>query len=420
MIEDTASSHDVIIEGRKGVYHFQRLVLGARKGTTDYLAAVFRWSRGAVQLAWTAFYFPRSGYIWPWLSLLVHVCPVVGVVTWLQMQKLDECHQTPLAARSGLIPCRWGPVIGIAGDPIFMLYVVWMLMLTTLAYYWARLPALIVMFENVTYFFTSISAFFWLALPAYMCIARHGLPPILDTQVVTVGGLWFQLSQAMLITHIRDWSPLENGKPPSNQSLLRAQQMFFVNAPLHILAMCFGMRDGFAIIFCGKDASRWASFDNKMAIIAVKMWALTMICSLGGSIGFGIWNMVEHDETAQERGARLIGVFMCLIITYLIETPVRAMFFFERVVKQKQKETLTDRITKAVFGEKSVISPDFFYLLLWTTLIFISFQEKALGKSTSVLNDSRRCKVDPSLEGCPRDDTTYIIRRSKPLSKSSF
>ena len=34
MIEDTASSHEAIINHRKGVYHFQRLVLGARKGTS--------------------------------------------------------------------------------------------------------------------------------------------------------------------------------------------------------------------------------------------------------------------------------------------------------------------------------------------------------------------------------------------------
>lgn len=65
MIEDTASSHDVIIEGRKGIYHFERLVLGARKGMTDYLAAVFRWSRGAVQLFATTIWYPRYRYIWP-------------------------------------------------------------------------------------------------------------------------------------------------------------------------------------------------------------------------------------------------------------------------------------------------------------------------------------------------------------------
>lgn len=73
MIEDTASSHDVIIEGRNGVYHFERLVLGARKGTNDYLAAVFRWSRGAVQLFWTTFWYPRYKYRWPWLVLIIHV-----------------------------------------------------------------------------------------------------------------------------------------------------------------------------------------------------------------------------------------------------------------------------------------------------------------------------------------------------------
>ena len=42
MIEDTASSHEAILKGKKVIYHFQRLVLGARKGAADYMAALFR------------------------------------------------------------------------------------------------------------------------------------------------------------------------------------------------------------------------------------------------------------------------------------------------------------------------------------------------------------------------------------------
>lgn len=85
MIEDTASSHDVIIAGRKGVYHFERLVLGSRKGTNDYLAAVFRWSRGAVQLFWTTFWFPRYKYVWPWAVLVLHICPIAAVTVYFHM-----------------------------------------------------------------------------------------------------------------------------------------------------------------------------------------------------------------------------------------------------------------------------------------------------------------------------------------------
>ena len=32
------------------ILDFERLVIGARKGTSDYLAAIYRWSKGAVQL----------------------------------------------------------------------------------------------------------------------------------------------------------------------------------------------------------------------------------------------------------------------------------------------------------------------------------------------------------------------------------
>ena len=55
MIEDTASSHAAVLEGRKSIYHFERLVIGARKGAADYLAAIYRWSKGAVQLMCTSY-----------------------------------------------------------------------------------------------------------------------------------------------------------------------------------------------------------------------------------------------------------------------------------------------------------------------------------------------------------------------------
>ena len=70
MIEDTASSHDAIIAGKKGVYLFERLVIGARKGTSDYLAAVYRWSKGGVQLFWTSYWPFSHYYAWPWIVIV--------------------------------------------------------------------------------------------------------------------------------------------------------------------------------------------------------------------------------------------------------------------------------------------------------------------------------------------------------------
>ena len=410
MIEDTASSHDVIIEGRKGVYHFQRLVLGARKDTTDYLAAVFRWSRGAVQLAFCSFWYPRTKYIWPWTNLIIHVAPLVSTVIYLQFQKLDECHRTNLAGRSGLIPCRLGPLFGLIFDPVYLLYAAFMVALAIVSFKWDRVGANLVMFENVTYFFSSQSAFFWLLVPLYMCIAKGSLPPILDTQLVTIGGLYFQFLMGVIIFHIKGWSPLENGAAPSNQSLLRAQQKFFVTAPLHLLAIILGCRDGIGILFFHKDASRWSSFDNKMAMTSVKVWSILMVMALFSAMGTGIYWFVTEDDTADEKIRRLIGILMAFIVLYLIETPVRALFFFKSVVKEKQKPSRLARCLSAVFGGKTVLTPDILYLGLWAVVLVLALQAKPLGKSPSLLNIKSRCDINPAAAGC-KDSSQYVIRR---------
>ena len=99
MIEDTASSHEAIVAGRKGVYLFKRLVLGARKGTADYVAAVFRWSKGAVQLSWTSFWFPLHKYCYPWLVLFFVVAPIMATVIYFQATRLDHCHRTKYSSK---------------------------------------------------------------------------------------------------------------------------------------------------------------------------------------------------------------------------------------------------------------------------------------------------------------------------------
>lgn len=410
MIEDTASSHDVIIAGRKGVYHFERLVLGARKGTTDYLAAVFRWSRGAVQLFWTTFWFPRYKYVWPWIVLVLHVGPIIACTIYLQTVKLDKCHQTPLTQRIGWVPCRSGAFLGLIADPVYVIYAIIMVSLASLSVSYHRLGAYVVMFENVTYFFSSISAFYWTSLPIYICIAKRGVPPVFDTQLLTLGALWLQLHSALLIHIIKSWSPLENGNAPSDQSLLRSQQMYIVTAPLHLLAMIFGMKDGFDICFRRKDASRWSSFDSIMAMTAVKMWVVVLFGTLCVSIVWGVVNGILYDNDIQERGVRGLGIFFCIMLLFLVWTPVRAMFFYEKVIKDKSKPSRLDRITAAICGKKQPIRFDYIYLLLWCALIFYTFSRKNLGDSEGVFNMRSRCSNDSNEPGCD-DLELYSLTR---------
>eukprot|EP00634_Sargassococcus_sp_CCMP2135_P009750 CAMPEP_0198653902 /NCGR_PEP_ID=MMETSP1467-20131203/7348_1 /TAXON_ID=1462469 /ORGANISM="unid. sp., Strain CCMP2135" /LENGTH=1651 /DNA_ID=CAMNT_0044389879 /DNA_START=6 /DNA_END=4961 /DNA_ORIENTATION=+ len=408
MIEDTASSHDVIIAGRKGVYHFERLVLGARKGTNDYLAAVFRWSRGAVQLFWTTFWFPRYRYVWPWVVVVIHALPTIACVYYLQTVKLDECHRTALSTRFGAAPCHAGPVSGLVLDPAFLIYVVFMATLATGSFHYHRMGAYTVMLENVSYYFTSLSAFYWTALPPYMCIARHSVPDIFDVQMLTAGALWLQGHMALILQIIKAWSPLENGNAPSDQSLLRAQQMYFLSAPLHVLAIVFGMKDGFDILFRRKDASRWSSFDSIMALTTVKLWVIGLVLTMLVAIGWGIYNVVVYDDTTEEKGVRALGMFFCVLILFIIETPFRGMYFYNRVVKSKEKPNCLDRLTKSIFGKKQPIRPDYIYLLLWMILLIFLFRRS--NKSDGILNGRSRCSINPDEDGCEEEELFKFVR----------
>ena len=79
--------------------------------------------------------------------------------------------------------------------------------------------------------------------------------------------------------HIAAWAPLENNQAPDKLGLLRAQQMFFVTAPLHTLAIFQGTQDSWKILFAAKDASRWASFDSINAITGVEITILRRVSS---------------------------------------------------------------------------------------------------------------------------------------------
>lgn len=285
-----------------------------------------------------------------------------------------------------------------------------MITIGVVSFNWHRIGAFTVMFENVTYFFTSLSAFYWSSMPIYMCVARSGVPPIFDTQLIILGALWLQLHMGLILNQIKSWSPLENGVAPSNLSLLRSQQMYFCTAPLHFLAMCFGMADGYNIVFRAKDASRWNSFDSVMAMVAVKIWMLLLMFAMLFSICVGVFRIFTVDHTVEEQGARMLGMFFCFIIIYLIETPVRAMFFYDKVVKQKAKESRLDRITAAIFGKKQAIRTDFIYLVLWGLLLFYSLRESELNASKGILNTKSRCDISSKNAGCRPDELYRRVR----------
>merc|ERR1712134_118166 len=130
---------------------------------------------------------------------------------------------------------------------------------------------------------------------------------------------------------IAAWSPLENNEAPDKLGLLRAQQMFFVTAPLHTLAIFQGTQDSVKILFAAKDASRWASFDSINAITTAKLWVLTMMVMLSSSVVVGLVRIGTANKPFDE----------------------------------------IDRCTAGVFGKALVITPSLFYMFLYSAAIVV-------------------------------------------------
>merc|ERR1711937_897931 len=267
MIEDTASSHE---------------------------AVVFRWSKGAVQLSWTSFWFPLHRYLYPWLVLFFVVAPIMATVIYFQATRLDHCHRTKYSSKMWATLgvdkddqwCRLGPTVGLISDPIFVCYGIYMVLMSVASFNNPRIGANLIMFENITYFFSSQTAYFWLAIPCVMTMAPD--PSAL----------------------------LENNEAPDKLGLLRAQQMFFVTAPLHTLAIFQGTQDSWKILFAAKDASRWASFDSINAITTAKLWVLTMMVMLSSSVVVGLVRIGTAKKPFDEI-ERWLGVVMSFVFLSL-------------------------------------------------------------------------------------------------------
>ena len=241
-------------------------MLGARKGTADYVAAVFRWSKGAVQLSWTSFWFPLHRYLYPWLVLFFVVAPIMATVIYFQATRLDQCHRTKYSAdmwRRSASPqngAGWARRSASSATPSSCVTAsIWSSCRSRRSTTQGLAPTSSCS-RIFTYFFsasqtrpTSGSR----CAPCVMTMAPDPSALTYDAVTLTIGDhwLWVEVHMNYIYGHIAAWAPLENNQAPDKLGLLRAQQMFFVTAPLHTLAIFQGTQDSWKILFAAKDAA---------------------------------------------------------------------------------------------------------------------------------------------------------------------
>ena len=228
----------------------------------------------------------------------------------------------------------------------------------------------VIMLENTTYFFNSSSAFFWALFPIYMSFTGT-VPLNYDAAMLTLGGLWLEVFSGRLTEIIKTWAPLDKGKPPPETALLRAQQMYFLAAPLHMYALLEGSKSGCGVRCLRRDKSFWSSFQNSTSLVVAKVWAILLSFTLALAILFAIINFFIMGFRIE----LFIGLIMSMVILGLIYEPVLAMFFHAEMTSYKKRnhnKGLYVRISRAVCGEHVLITPKHIYTVLWSCLLLLA------------------------------------------------
>jgi len=203
---------------------------------------------------------------------------------------------------------------------VFFVVMTSVFLLTTTRKY-GHLLRYVVLFDNCTYFFNTIPAYYWcLVLPGYM--AFTGSIPFTYTFFILVpGGFLWEVLTYIQVVEVKGWSRVE-GKRPEDISILRSQQMYFVNTPLHGVALYSGTMSAIRILFKHHDASSWSSFGSGGPGDWIVNWLHFLVgfevaCILAAAIQLGLNGLSDVAQVL----AYLVGAFTASLFLALVFDP---------------------------------------------------------------------------------------------------
>jgi len=150
-----------------------------------------------------------------------------------------------------------------------------------------RIVRVFIMMENISYWLTSCSIFFWMSLTLYMVISKD--PPLM-----------FNVTHFMLFIiaiNIANHSMINVYKSMGECdeiSLWRSQQAYTLAAPIYVMAIIKGTTASAGIIFKKLDKSWWTSSEYGSEIIcAVTVWVTFIWVAFASSLLFTIYMTVR-------------------------------------------------------------------------------------------------------------------------------
>eukprot|EP00927_Polykrikos_kofoidii_P027055 TRINITY_DN23948_c0_g1_i1.p1 TRINITY_DN23948_c0_g1~~TRINITY_DN23948_c0_g1_i1.p1 ORF type:complete len:1396 (+),score=196.49 TRINITY_DN23948_c0_g1_i1:73-4260(+) len=335
-IEDTATSHRCIAEGKYSLYvnpraelsdedgAFHPACVGVAKQGPDYLAALERWCEGAVQLFWvTLVRGPGRG---PCVAIFMYFCAWLALLYWLVFgQPLFFCSK-----HSPMTPLLCEPFASlydtlqynykrdydqneawklIAGKVAVQLLESWLwiglffvgsTVVLARVVSWGLLARYVVLFDNMVNYTSSLTCFYWVLVNVYLVLGFES-PFRFDIAWLCV---WFSL-----LTACR-WSLLYSAKSQGNcegLSLWRSQALWLLNAPGQVMAMLQGTKAAYDIVVRSVDKSWWIDPKELVKGLA-KVWSILVFFFAPMSVAVVAWSW-SHGKLLQQQVVSTVLLF---------------------------------------------------------------------------------------------------------------
>jgi len=370
-IEDTSSTHKQFCGGKRSVYVQEKISTGIAKLNSDYLCAMQRWAEGAVQLFWLQLFKDKTCQLvffglgvltflalifaaiyGPWTKDVLGYnlfCDVNGEATLFTGTKHPTCDNLYSLFGTFLFHTIDKVMFEMAVSSYMRLIdfaITWFMICLLLAAFtvylsWRgimpKIVRVVIMMENISYWLTSCSIFFWVSLTLFMIIMMD--PPLMfNVTHFMLFVLCMNITQHSMINEYKNMGGCDEA------SIWRSQQSYTLAAPLYVMAIVRGTASAWGIIWRRLDKSFWTSSDHGSDIvIGVTLWVTFIWVAFVLCVSFSLYLAVK-GWILNQAGSNIskqcqIGALCMLgLLAITVWEPFLALWGINKTIDQTSKD----------------------------------------------------------------------------------
>jgi hypothetical protein len=219
---------------------------------------------------------------------------------------------------------------------LFWLALCLLMAATTVILSWKRIMPHIVrifiMFENISYFWTSCSMFFWFALTLFMVIGMD--PPLMFN--VTHFMLFIFAINVIQHTMLDQYKVMGEC---TELAIWRSQQSYAISTPLYIMAIVQGTAAAWGIAWRGMDKSFWNAMDHGQEVIrAVTVWVTFIWISFVFCLGYTSLMYLHGVPDGVAMNTQLGALFMLTLLAITVWEPLLTVWGFDKSIELAAKD----------------------------------------------------------------------------------